>query len=464
MTAARRNTLWFNLSEVPGVTEDEYIDWVQGLGCVWDELATMDFGFRSKTLVICYHEEADFVRFETSLLDPLVFEKNGSVYNVVVSSTRRRTKTVRAQGVQNWLGNDALKKELGRYGQVLSAHRERYHKNKVLKETVLAIMELREDIPQHIMLKGVRIPIWYSNQPKTCRFCASADHMVEQCPKKTAKTSYASVLSGKIPASARQVTVKTAIPAKTTTSPSLESRANSKATEVSRNVCVEADRDGGLREADLSSPATPNLDADIEATPRSPTRTSNKFGVLASLPTTEEDTPESAEAPYGKRERAGSSPSSTKKASGPKKRRSRACKGEEASHGESDSDSCFSDSQVDMFDGVKIQAAPPKAHIHDNVVIEPKTKYTDDTGSQVVANIMPFTPTISITPIIRQPEETPCSSYRSTWNDTPQSNDFLESTQVKVESTFDKAIAGIDSPKGEPIPADIIDAVEDVQS
>ena len=77
---------------------------------------------------------------------------------------------------------------------------------------------------------------------------------------------------------------------------------------------------------------------------------------------------------------------------------------------------------------------------------------------------MPFTPTISITPIIRQPEETPCSSYRSTWNDTPQSNDFLESTQVKVESTFDKAIAGIDSPKGEPIPADIIDAVEDVQS
>ena len=101
MTAARRNTLWFNLIEVPDVTEDEYIDWVKGLGCVWDELATMYFGFRSKTLVICYHEEADFVRFETSLLDPLVFEKNGSVYNVVVSSTRRRTKTVRAQGVHN---------------------------------------------------------------------------------------------------------------------------------------------------------------------------------------------------------------------------------------------------------------------------------------------------------------------------------------------------------------------------
>ena len=289
--------------------------------------------------------------------------------------------------------------------------------------------------------------------------------MVEQCPKKTAKTSYASVLSVKIQASGRQVTKTMAIPAKTTTSPSLESRVNSKATEDNRNVSVEADREGGQREADLTSPATPNLDADIEATPRSPTRTSNKFGVLASLPTTE-DTPESAEAPYGKRERTGSSPSSTKKASGPKKRRSRACKGEEASHGESDSDSFFLDSQVDMFDRVKIQAAPPKAHIHDTVVIEPKTKYTDDNGSQVMANIMPFTPTISITPIIRQPEETPCSPYRSTWNDTPQSGDFLEPIQVKVESTFDNAIAiaGIDSPKGEPIPADIIDVVEDVQS
>ena len=164
------------------------------------------------------------------------------MYNVVVSSTRRRTKTVRAQGVQNWLGNDALKKELGRYGQVLSAHRERYLKNKVFKETVLAIMELRD-----IMMKGVRIPIWCSHQPKTCRFCASADHMVEQCPKKTAKTSYASVLSVKIQASGRQVTKTMAIPAKTTTSPSLESRVNSKATEDNRNVSVEADREGGQR-------------------------------------------------------------------------------------------------------------------------------------------------------------------------------------------------------------------------
>ena len=98
MTAARRNTLWFNLSEVPGVTEDEYIDWVQGLGCVWDELATMDFGFRSKTLVICYHEEADFVRFETSLPDPLVFGKTGLC--TMWSSQAR-------DGVQKQLGRKA---------------------------------------------------------------------------------------------------------------------------------------------------------------------------------------------------------------------------------------------------------------------------------------------------------------------------------------------------------------------
>ena len=464
MTAARKNTLWFNLSDVPNVTEDEYIDWVRGLGVVWSELATMDFGYRSKTLVVCFHEEADFVRFETALPDPLVFEKNGSVHDVVVSSTRRRTKTVRASGVHNWMGVEPLKKELGRYGQVLSAHRERCRKTGVLKETVLAIMELREDIPQHVMIKGLRVPIWYSQQPKTCRFCASADHMIEQCPKKTAKNSYASILAGKTPATARQATKTTAKTAKTTTKPSPESRANTKATEVSQNVCIEADRDGSLRQADTSSPGTPNLDVDIEVTPRSPTRISNKFGVLANLPNTEEDTPESAEAPYGKRERAGSSPLSLKKTSGPKKRRSRACKGEEASHGESDSDSSFSDSQVDMFDGVKVQAAPPKAHVHDSVVIEPTLKFTDETGSHVVADSMPLTPTITITPIIRQPEETPSSPYRSTWNTTPQSTDFLDPTPVKVESTFDKAIAGLDSPRGEPIPTHIMDAVEDILS
>ena len=66
MTFARKNTLRFNLREVPNVTEDEYIDWVRGLGCVWSELATMDFGYRSKTLVVCYTEEADFVRFESA--------------------------------------------------------------------------------------------------------------------------------------------------------------------------------------------------------------------------------------------------------------------------------------------------------------------------------------------------------------------------------------------------------------
>ena len=44
----------------------------------------MDFGFRSKTLVICFLEESHHVRFETALPDPLVFEKNGLEFNVVV--------------------------------------------------------------------------------------------------------------------------------------------------------------------------------------------------------------------------------------------------------------------------------------------------------------------------------------------------------------------------------------------
>ena len=110
--------------------------------------------------------------------------------------------------------------------------------------------------------------------------------------------------------------------------------AKTKSNEVSRNFCIEADRDGGLHHEDTSSPATPNLDVDTEGASRNPTRTFNMFRVLASLLTTEEDMPEIVRVPHGKRERARSSSSSTKKAIGPMKRRSRACKSEDSSQGE----------------------------------------------------------------------------------------------------------------------------------
>ena len=262
---------------------------------------------------------AQHVRFETALPDPLFFKKGETEHVVVVSSTSKRTKTVRAYPVHENMGLESLKTELGRYGRVLSVRREHGVVSDLPTEAMLTTMELRDDIPQHIMIKGMRVSIWYTQQPKTCRFCGSADHMVDKCPKLSAKNSYASVLAGKKPGATAANTTKTQTK---TTTPTLtitpEPRVNSKTSAPSQTGRIEADKGRGSSQARSLSPATPNLDAIVLVTPLSPTRCFNKFEMLANLPCSEEVTPEGAETPYGKRERAGSSPSSLKKPSGSK--------------------------------------------------------------------------------------------------------------------------------------------------
>ena len=113
MSAVRTKALWFNLSEVPNVSENEYVDWIRELGLVFAETATLDFNFRSKTLVLCFKEAAQHVRFEEALPDPLFLKKkDGTEHLVVVSSTSKRTKTVWAYPVHENLGLVLLKSEL----------------------------------------------------------------------------------------------------------------------------------------------------------------------------------------------------------------------------------------------------------------------------------------------------------------------------------------------------------------
>ena len=116
MSAARTKTLWFNLSEVTNVSENEYVDWVRELGLVFAEVATLDLNFRSKSLILYFKEAAQNVRFEEALSDPLFLKKDGTEHQVVVSSTSKRTKTVRAYTVHENLGLEILKTELSRYG------------------------------------------------------------------------------------------------------------------------------------------------------------------------------------------------------------------------------------------------------------------------------------------------------------------------------------------------------------
>ena len=94
------------------------MDWVRELGLVFAEVATMDFNLRSKSLVLCFKEAAQHVRFEEALPDPLFFKKDGIEHILVVSSTSKRTKTVRAYPVHENLGLDNLKTELGQHGRV----------------------------------------------------------------------------------------------------------------------------------------------------------------------------------------------------------------------------------------------------------------------------------------------------------------------------------------------------------
>ena len=409
---------------------------------------------------------AQHVRFETALPDPLFFKKGETEHVVVVSSTSKRTKTVRAYPVHENMGLESLKTELGRYGRVLSVRREHGVVSGLPTEAVLTTMELRDDIPQHIMIKGMRVSIWYTQQPKTCRFCGSADHMVDKCPKLSAKNSYASVLAGKKPGATAANTTKT--PTKMTTTPTLtitpEPRVNSKTSAPSQTDCIEADKGRGSSQARSLSPATPNLDAIVLVTPLSPTRCFNKFEMLANLPCSEEVTPEGAETPYGKRERAGSSPSSLKKPSGSKKRRSRASEGKDASGDESDSDSSQVDSQVDLFDGEKIPKASKIAHVRAESA-EERTENADETGDgEGDAELLRPTTTVDATPVIIQEEETPSSPYRSAWSNSPLDSAFLPPTPVVTASIFDKAVADLDSPTviGESIPNDVIEAVEDI--
>ncbi len=166
----------------------------------------------------------------------------------------------------------------------------------------------------------------------------------------------------------------------------------------------------------------------------------------------------------GKRERAGSSPSSNKKTSGSKKRHSRASEGNDASGGESDSDSSQADSQIDLFDGEKIPKAPKTARIRANST-EGRTVKNNEAGDDEgdADSLRPTTP-VNETPAVVQEEETPSSPYRSAWNASPLDSAFLPATPVIAASFFDKAIAELDSPTiiSESIPNDVIEAVEDI--
>ena len=121
-----------------------------------------------------------------------------------------------------------------------------------------------------------------------------------QVPKRklSAKNSYASVFAGKKPAgaAANKLTKTTTTTTTTPTNPP-EPRVKDKATTPSQTGRIEADKGRGSSIANSLSPATPNLDAIVLVTPLSPTRCSNRFGVLASLPSSEGATPVSASGP-----------------------------------------------------------------------------------------------------------------------------------------------------------------------
>ena len=191
-----RNTLYFDFSEAPIPSEYDFWKWLHELGCGEDDFEVIDFrqpspqtSFKPMAVTRFRTEEA-FSKFVTkfAVTNPKIILKN-TEYSIPFKTTCTMHKKVRIFNVPFEVALGEVQTSLEPYGTVFCTEREKpkstlekFFKN-VVYEKIVITMDLKKDIPDHIMIGKNKFKVSYPGQPRMCAYCKKEGHTIKQCEK-----------------------------------------------------------------------------------------------------------------------------------------------------------------------------------------------------------------------------------------------------------------------------------------
>ena len=137
-----------------------------------------------------FRTEEAFNNFVTKFEDnPPKITLKKTDYTVPFKITCKAHKKVRIFNVPFEMALDEVKILLEQYGTVANIEREKpkqtlekFFKN-VVYEKLAITMDLKKDIPDHIMIRNNKYKVSYPGQPRMCAYCKKEGHTVKQCEK-----------------------------------------------------------------------------------------------------------------------------------------------------------------------------------------------------------------------------------------------------------------------------------------
>ena len=194
----RKNTVLFNWTSMKTPTEKlEIFDIANGLGLDIDMVATMDYIFHLRKVVVKFNEEKDFLMWlaRAGTTGTVEYRTERQTHTVQMEAAGRKEKAVTVRYVQKELPLQALKKALGTYGEVRTVSRETItKKGKTLQtEGVIVTMTVTKNIPFFMTILGFQLNISYTGQKRTCKVCGTTQHTAAECRPVGGKKAWATL-------------------------------------------------------------------------------------------------------------------------------------------------------------------------------------------------------------------------------------------------------------------------------
>lgn len=188
----RKNTLQFEFSRLTRPvqpTSFEVHDWlVDVVGITSDQCHT------------AYYDLEQYCFF-VKLMNPLMMDRilmkfpqgiefrhsDKSVSTVYVYPADAEFKTVRVYNLPPEVENCLLKEVLSQFGQVKSIKNEMWsskHRLQCFSGIRSVEMQIRSNIPSHVIVGGYKAQVVYTGQTATCHICNESGHMRQACPKR----------------------------------------------------------------------------------------------------------------------------------------------------------------------------------------------------------------------------------------------------------------------------------------
>ena len=115
---------------------------------------------------------------------------NGVISKVRIEAAGLGIRRVRIENIPPEVPDRAVRMRLNRYGEVkevLEENWSRAYPYPVANGIRIAVVNLSQHIPSHVLIAGYRTLISYEGQPTTCYGCNGTGHLYHDCPRRRKK-------------------------------------------------------------------------------------------------------------------------------------------------------------------------------------------------------------------------------------------------------------------------------------